>query len=305
MSHINLQSRAHTVDVAELTAWLAAHRRVVAITGAGVSTASGIPDYRDAQGNWKRPAPIQHTDFVRSAATRQRYWARSLAGWPHFSRAVPNTAHRGLAALEQSGHLHGLVTQNVDGLHQRAGSSNVVDLHGRLDQVQCLECGASLARDAYQLRLLATNPEWDSQLSGIAPDGDADLAGADYHRFEVPACTACGGVLKPAVIFYGGKLMPATRAAAEAAVAQADAVLVVGSSLIVWSAYSLVQAAVVAGTQVAAINQGRTRADALLAFKCEADCGTTLAAMAAQLSAQPAAKTPSQPAAATAAQNPP
>jgi NAD-dependent SIR2 family protein deacetylase len=265
-------------NAARLAAWLAEHARVTIITGAGVSTASGIPDYRDAQGRWKRHKPIQHSEFVNSAAARRRYWARSMIGWRHVDAAKPNAAHRACAALERVGRVHAIVTQNVDGLHEQAGSRRVIDLHGRLDKIQCLDCGKTVTRAAFQRRLEDENPDWDARIARIAPDGDADLEAADYADFRVPGCRACGGTLKPTVVFYGGTLSPEMREAAAKAAASADALLVVGSSLTVWSAFSLVRDAARRRIPVVAVNHGRTRADDLLAFKCEGECGATLAA---------------------------
>lgn len=256
--------------------WLNAHARVVAITGAGVSTASGIPDYRDGEGQWKRRQPVTYQEFVGDNAVHHRYWARSFAGWTHFSDARPNAAHEALAELEHRGAVHALVTQNVDGLHQRAGSRRVVDLHGRLDRVACLACGHRFERAWLQQRLTALNPGWANHAERIAPDGDADIEDVDFSRFEVPACPRCGGMLKPDVVFYGESVPVATRAAATEAVEAADGVLVVGSSLMVWSSFRLVRAAAMRGASIAAINHGRTRADDLLAIKCEGDCGAIL-----------------------------
>jgi NAD-dependent SIR2 family protein deacetylase len=273
-------AKLHYVDHAALAAglaeWLTAYERLVVVTGAGVSTASGIPDYRDAEGEWKRQAPIQHRAFVTRDAVRRRYWARSFAGWRHFGEAAPNVAHRAIARLEATGRVKQVVTQNVDGLHQRAGSRRVVDLHGRLDAVECLVCGSAVTRDAFQTRLNQANPNWDAGLKQIAPDGDADLEAADFSAFEVPDCEYCGGMLKPAVVFYGGAIPKARREEAMRAALGADAILVVGSSLMVWSAFRLIRAAAEHRIPVAAVNRGRTRADNLLAFKWQADCGAML-----------------------------
>src|SRR5215469_10146048 len=180
------------------------HARLFVLTGAGCSTDSGIPDYRDADGGWKRAQPVQYRAFMDEPATRKRYWARSLVGWQRFRRAQPNDAHRALAALEHQGGVGLLVTQNVDRLHQAAGSSNVVDLHGRLDLVRCMGCEARLPREEMQRELLARNPEWTDLGDGrVAPDGDADLDRLDFSGFEVPECPSCGGLLKPDVVFYG------------------------------------------------------------------------------------------------------
>lgn len=269
--------------VERLAGWCAAHPRLAVLTGAGCSTDSGIPDYRDTEGGWKRKPPVQQYDFVTSHAVRQRYWARSLLGWRHFSRAEPNAAHRALARLEAAGRVRHLVTQNVDGLHQRAGSRAVTDLHGRLDEVLCLVCGARSSRAAFQSELESRNPEWTALSAVDAPDGDADLDRRDFSAFDVPACGTCGGVMKPAVVFFGDAI-PAeqTRAALEA-VEQADALLVVGSSLMVWSGYRLARAAAEAGKPVAAVNLGVTRADSLLEFKLEASCSDALSQISAYL----------------------
>lgn len=253
------------------------------MTGAGVSTASGIPDYRDENGEWKRQAPMQHQEFVEHAATRRRYWGRSFIGWQHMDSAVPNATHRALARLQKAGRVESIITQNVDGLHQRAGSRHVIDLHGRLDRVKCLECGNVVARNAWQTRLEAANPDWHARLERIAPDGDAELIDAHYDRFVVPGCEVCGGVLMPDVVFYGGAIPPARRAKAMETILAGDAVLVVGSSLMVWSAFRLVRAAAERGTPVVAVNRGRTRADHLLAFKLEAESGATLKAASERL----------------------
>ena len=262
--------------VRRLADWCAARARLVVLTGAGCSTESGIPDYRDTAGAWKRKPPVQQRDFVSSHAVRQRYWARSLLGWRYFSEARPNDAHHALARLEGAGRVRHLITQNVDGLHQQAGSCAVTDLHGRLDEVQCLACGQRQSRAALQQELERLNPAWSELRASHAPDGDADLEAMDFSGFQVPACSACGGVLKPAVVFFGDSIPAADTRAAASAVQEADGLLVVGSSLMVWSGYRLVRAAAERGLPVAAVNLGATRADTLLCFKIEAPCGATL-----------------------------
>jgi len=265
-------------DVERLASWLDGRSRMAVITGAGVSTGSGIPDYRDGDGNWKRSPPVQYRDFVESAAVRRRYWARSFAGWPMFAAAQPSAAHVALARLERAGLVGELVTQNVDRLHQRAGSRNVIDLHGRLDVVRCLACNDRTPRDTFQERLREANPDWNSSTARIAPDGDADLADVDFDRFVIPACTICGGVLKPDVVFYGESVPRESNVAALTTVESSDGVLVVGSSLMVWSSFRLVRAAAQHGIQVVAVNRGRTRADDLFAFKLDGECGAVLGA---------------------------
>lgn len=262
--------------VTELPEFLARHRRLLVLTGAGCSTDSGIPDYRDADGQWKRTPPVTYQAFMGEVATRQRYWARSLVGWPRFGTAHPNTSHHALAALEADGRVELLLTQNVDCLHQRAGSQTVIDLHGRLDQVRCMECGARSAREQLQQRLLQANPGWEVLDAGIAPDGDADLE-ADFSGFRVPACERCGGILKPDVVFFGENVPRERVAAVHDHLQRADAVLVVGSSLMVYSGFRFVDAAAKAGLPIAAVNMGRTRADHLIALKIERPCAQALA----------------------------
>ena len=263
----------------QLAAWLDARSKVAALTGAGVSTESGIPDYRDGDGNWKRSPPVQYRDFVASEAVRKRYWARSFAGWPMFAAARPGAAHVALARLERAGRVSQIVTQNVDRLHQHAGSRSVIDLHGRLDVVRCLALDHRFDRDAFQLRLREANPDWDVSRARMAPDGDADLDGIDFGAFNVPACEICGGMLKPDVVFYGESVPRETTAAAFAAVESADGVLVAGSSLMVWSSFRLVRAAVARGVEVVAVNRGRTRGDDLFVFKLDRECGAVLATL--------------------------
>ncbi|WP_372017301.1 NAD-dependent protein deacetylase [Pseudoxanthomonas sp. 10H] len=267
---------------AALHDFLHRHRRVFVLTGAGCSTSSGIPDYRDADGGWKRAQPVTLQAFTADAATRRRYWARSLLGWPRFAAARANAAHHALAALEAQGRIEALVTQNVDGLHQQAGSARVIDLHGRLDQVACLQCGARQPRAGMQQALLALNPDWERHVAAPAPDGDADLEGVDFSAFRVPACAACGGMLKPDVVFYGESVPRARLEAALAHLHASDALLVVGSSLMVYSGFRFARIAADAGIPVAALNLGRTRADDLLSLKVEADCAQALADLVAR-----------------------
>ncbi len=251
-------------------------RRLFVLTGAGCSTDSGIPDYRDADGQWKRTPPVNYQDFMGQPATRQRYWARSLLGWPRFGEAHPNGTHTALAALEGQGKVEVLLTQNVDCLHQRAGSRNVIDLHGRLDQVRCMGCETRSPRADFQHALLAHNPGWERLDAAQAPDGDADLEGVDFSRFQVPACPECGGILKPDVVFFGESVPRERVEAVHQHLQRSDAVLVVGSSLMVYSGFRFVQAAAKAGLPVAALNLGRTRADDLLSLKGEQPCAPAL-----------------------------
>ena len=288
MDAVSVDKFESAAKVEQLAAWLGARSNVTTITGAGVSTESGIPDYRDGDGNWKRSPPVQYRDFVESEAVRRRYWARSFAGWPMFAAARPSAAHVALAQLERAGRIGQIVTQNVDRLHQRAGSRNVIDLHGRLDVVRCLAFNHRFDRDEFQMRLRDANPDWDVAPTRIAPDGDADLEGIDFSKFNVPACEVCGGILKPDVVFYGESVPRETTAAALAAIESAAGVLVAGSSLMVWSSFRLVRAAAARGVEVVAVNRGRTRGDNLFAFKLDRECGAVLAAVAGEAEAAPA-----------------
>jgi NAD-dependent SIR2 family protein deacetylase len=260
-----------------LREFIGRHSRLFVLTGAGCSTDSGIPDYRDAAGEWKRAQPVQFRSFMEDELTRKRYWARSLVGWRRFGRARPNDAHRALAALERQGRVGLLVTQNVDRLHQAAGSHAVVDLHGRLDTVRCMSCERRLAREELQQELLKRNPDWAALDAHDAPDGDADLHGLDFSTFDVPACAHCGGVLKPDVVFYGESVPRERVATAMQAVREADAMLVVGTSLMVFSGYRFAREAAAAGKPIATVNLGRTRADDLVSLKVARPCGSALA----------------------------
>ena len=255
--------------------WIVRHRRVFALTGAGCSTASGIPDYRDERGEWKRRPPVMIQAFRTSDAVYKRYWARAFAGWPRFVAAAPGTAHRAFAAWEAVGTLLQLVTQNVDGLHQRAGSHAVIDLHGRLDVVICLGCGARSEREVLQAAIAADNPRWVAQPVS-APDGDADIADAAIESFVPPCCESCGGQLKPDVVFFGENVPPPRYEQAREALAGADALLVAGSSLMVYSGFRFVRQAHEAGLSVAILNRGRTRADDVAELKITGDVGATL-----------------------------
>lgn len=272
-----------TVAVRVLAGFLEAAPRLLVLTGAGVSTESGIPDYRGPDGQWRHSRPVMYQEFVGSEETRRRYWGRSVVGWRRVAAGRPNAAHEALAALEARGRVHHLVTQNVDGLHQRAGSRNVTDLHGRLDTVDCLGCGARIGRGALQARLETMNPAWNHSGDTVKPDGDTELAHADYRRFAVPGCTRCGGVLKPSVVFFGENVPRPRVAHAMARLAEADALLVVGSSLMVFSGYRFVREARRAGKPVAVVNLGRTRADDEVDLKVEAPCGGALGGLVEQL----------------------
>jgi len=260
-----------------LSEFIEAHPRLAVLTGAGVSTSSGIPDYRDEQGEWKRARPVEFRPFMTDIQVRRRYWARSTVGWPIISQAQPSEAHRALARLGNSGVVSLLITQNVDGLHTKAGSPAVIDLHGRIDSVRCMSCGHTLPRAELQRQLLASNPSWAEIEGRVAPDGDVDIEGRDFTQFIVPDCAECGGILKPDVVFFGENVPRERVDRAFEGVANADALLVVGSSLMVYSGFRFAEAAAAAGIPVAAINLGRTRADHLLTLKITARADAVLA----------------------------
>jgi NAD-dependent SIR2 family protein deacetylase len=265
------------MDGHALTEFIARHPRLFVLTGAGCSTDSGIPDYRDAEGEWKRAQPVMFLPFMNDESTRKRYWARSVIGWRYFQRARPNAAHLALAELERQGRVELLVTQNVECLHDAAGSENVVDLHGRLDRVRCMSCEQRIPRDEFQELLRARNPAWAELDAREAPDGDADLESRDFSSFDIPACADCGGILKPDVVFFGESVPRDRVDRAWGGLERADAMLVVGSSLMVYSGYRFAQAAADSGKPIAAINLGRTRADHLLTLKLPLPCAEALA----------------------------
>ena len=256
---------------------------VVVLTGAGLSTACGIPDYRDREGRWKRVQPIDHQDFLRSAGTRRRYWLRSFFGWPVVARAEPGMGHRALAHFESLDRVALVVTQNVDGLHQKAGSRKVLELHGAIGQVACLACGGRHSRATVQEWLGAANPGLAATPLVAAPDGDAEVAETLADGFQVPDCPACGGLLKPDVVFFGDGVPRSRVDAVMAAIDAAKGLLVIGSSLMVYSGFRFVEHAHRRGKPVMAINQGRTRADHLLEAKVEQDCGEFLDALRQRL----------------------
>ena len=262
-----------------------AARRLVVLTGAGCSTESGIPDYRSPGGPWTRHKPIYYSEFVRSASVRQFYWARSFRGWPRFASARPNAAHQALAQLEADGKVRFLITQNVDDLHAEAGTRRFVQLHGRNRLVVCLDCGCEFPRADVQERLATMNRDWDgaglkAEEADFAPDGDAELRRDAVRDFAVPPCERCGGVLKPAVVFFGESVPRGKVGVAMEELDAADGLLVAGSSLTVWSGFRFVKRAAERGMPIAIVNIGPTRGDSLATLKVEAKCGDVLSAIA-------------------------
>jgi len=256
------------------------HPRLFVLTGAGCSTDSGIPDYRDADGEWKRGRPVMLQDFLATEQARKRYWARSVVGWTRMRGARPNDAHRALASLERQERIELLVTQNVDGLHQAAGSTRVIDLHGRIDVVRCMDCGRRIAREQMQTELMQRNPAFaglaEALHAKVGPDGDADLERVAFETFDVPACDACDGLLKPDVVFFGEGVPGDRVRRSMAALDASDAMLIVGSSLMVYSGYRFAKAMADRGKPIAAVNLGRTRADEVLTLKVEHRCADAL-----------------------------
>lgn len=267
-------------EAADALTGLLRGRRVVALTGAGCSTESGIPDYRGPTTRDRVRTPVQYRPFLDDPTARQRYWARSALGWPRFSVAAPNDGHRALAALESAGTLAGLITQNVDGLHHRAGSRRIIELHGNLADVDCLRCGRFEPRDELQERIEALNPGWHTH-AALGPDGDADLGSVE--GFVVPGCASCGGVLKPRVVFFGENVPAATVQRAFEWVDAAGALLVAGTSLTVYSGYRFVRRAAERGIPVAIVNLGPTRGDPLATLRVDAPTGAVLSALAGAL----------------------
>ncbi|MFE6418942.1 MULTISPECIES: NAD-dependent protein deacetylase [Streptomyces] len=256
---------------------------VLVLSGAGISTESGIPDYRGEGGSLSRHTPMTYQDFTADARARRRYWARSHLGWRTFGRARPNAGHRAVAAFGRRGLLSGVITQNVDGLHQAAGSDGVVELHGSLDRVVCLSCGAFSPRRELARRLEEANPDFAPVAAGINPDGDADLTDEQVGDFRVVPCAVCGGVLKPDVVFFGENVPPPRVEQCRALVREAASLLVLGSSLTVMSGLRFVRQAAEAGKPVLIVNRDPTRGDRHALTRVAVPLGTALTTVAARL----------------------
>ncbi|MER7949324.1 NAD-dependent protein deacetylase [Streptomyces sp. NPDC096079] len=256
---------------------------VLVLTGAGISTESGIPDYRGEGGSLSRHTPMTYQDFTGSAHARRRYWARSHLGWRTFGRARPNAGHRAVAAFARHGLLSGVITQNVDGLHQAAGSGGVVELHGSLARVVCLSCGTYSPRRELARRLEEANAGFEPVAAGINPDGDADLTDEQVGDFRVMPCARCGGVLKPDVVFFGEAVPPPRVEHCRALVREARSLLVLGSSLTVMSGLRFVRQAAAAGTPVLIVNRDPTRGDRSALTRVALPLGEALTALAERL----------------------
>jgi len=265
-------------DQVERVAELLRGRRVAALTGAGFSTDSGIPDYRGPSSTPR--TPMTYDEFRSGPVAQRRYWSRAFVGWQHMAAAEPNEGHRALARLERLGVVDALVTQNVDGLHAAAGQRRLIDLHGRIAEVVCLDCGDVTPRARLQTRLAGLNPSYaraDTADVEIAPDGDALVD--DSERFVLPGCEACGGRLKPHVVFFGENVPRDRVAAANSLVSAADVLLVLGSSLTVMSGFRFVRQAAREGTPVVIVNRGSTRGDELADVRVDAGCSQTTTAL--------------------------
>jgi NAD-dependent SIR2 family protein deacetylase len=261
--------------------------RVLVLSGAGLSTESGIPDYRGPTGLARRAQPMTYQVFTGSPEARRRYWARSYLGWRHIARAVPNDGHRAVAELSRRGLLTGIITQNVDGLHQAAGALGVTELHGSLHRVVCLSCGQRTARTELDRRLEAANPGWDARLATVSasprPDGDALLDDEATESFQVVGCSACRGVLKPDVVFFGENVPRPRAEACYAMVERSRALVVLGSSLTVMSGFRYVRHAAGLQRPVVIVNQGATRGDGYATATVDAPLGPTLTGLVAAL----------------------
>jgi NAD-dependent SIR2 family protein deacetylase len=259
---------------------------VLILSGAGLSTESGIPDYRGPTGLARQASPMTYQTFTGSAAARRRYWARSYLGWRHIAAAVPNQGHRAVAELSRRGLLSGIITQNVDGLHQAAGASEVTELHGSLHRVLCLACGQRTSRTELDRRLAAANPGWDAEAASINPDGDAVLAAVATESFRVADCSRCQGVLKPDVVFFGENVPRPRTEACYALLEQASALVVLGSSLTVMSGFRYVRQAATLDRPVVIVNQGTTRGDPYATATLDAPLGPTLSELTGHLDAR-------------------
>lgn len=268
------------VDAPELLAVLAG-RRIAVLTGAGISTDSGIPDYRGPDSPPSNPMTIRQ--FTSDPVFRQRYWARNHVGWRHMDRTAPNAGHRALAALERAGVVSGVITQNVDLLHTKAGSRAVVNLHGTYAQVVCLECGRTMTRTHLAGLLEALNTDFAADADGLAVAPDADAVVKDTSSFRIVDCPACGGMLKPDIVYFGDNVPKYLVEQAYSMIDAADALLVAGSSLTVFSGYRFVRHAAAHGVPISILNRGPTRGDHLATVKVDAGCSPILTLLADEL----------------------
>lgn len=283
MSLSAISSRLHLV---ELAGFIASHSPMCVVSGAGISTECGIPDYRDNSGDWKRPPPMSHQKFMGSAMARKRYWARALVGFQALNLAEPGPGHKALAILEERGFVNGIITQNVDRLHQRAGSKRVIDLHGRADEVVCMTCGYRQPRADWHEFLGHINPQWlvpHEEKIEIAPDGDAYIEG-DFSSFEVPQCPSCGnGIMKPDVVYFGANVLRSVVDSSMSMLRASGGLWIVGSSLMVFSGYRFAREAQSLNIPIICLNQGKTRADNLYMHKISLPIGDSLSTLVEHL----------------------
>jgi NAD-dependent SIR2 family protein deacetylase len=268
---------AVSTDLESVASWIRDARRIVVLTGAGISTESGIPDYRGETGSLRTHTPMTYGDFVASESGRRRYWARSHLGWRTIARAHPNDGHRAVAVLQANGYLSGVITQNVDGLHQAAGACDVIELHGTLDRVICLTCRHTSAREDLDRRLRAANPVFTAEATRINPDGDVELAEEAVAGFRLVDCSSCeDGILKPDVVFFGENVPRSRVERCYRLIEESNAVLVLGSSLTVMSGFRFVRHAAKAGKPILIINQGLTRGDPYATHRVSLPLGPAL-----------------------------
>ncbi len=282
-SKLNLSEQkrfnARLGNVLDLRIFIQKYPELFVITGAGISRGSGIQTYRDEAGKWKSNSPIQHSEFLTKETARKRYWARSYIGWPNVASAKPNNGHKSLNILESKGFVSTLVTQNVDRLHQKAGHKRVTDLHGRLDQVVCMDCGLLFSRHEIQTWLMKNNPyivPMKASKNSLRPDGDAEVSEAHVEKLKVPKCPQCKGLLKPNVVFYGSTVNKEIVNYLFERLRKAKALLIVGSSLMVYSSFRFCKYAKENHIPIACINQGLTRGDDLFSLKIDGDCSEVL-----------------------------
>ncbi|KAJ0173016.1 hypothetical protein K1T71_011192 [Dendrolimus kikuchii] len=266
-------------DFEILKDFLLKHERILVLTGAGISTESGIPDYRSeevglyARSNHK---PIQYQEFIKYPKVRQRYWARNFIGWPRFSSVHPNSTHQSIRKLEKAGKVIVIVTQNVDHLHHKAGSENIIELHGTGYIVKCLKCPYEIGRHELQVELMKNNPDMESSFGMIRPDGDVDLSREQVDRFKAPLCPKCEGPLMPDIVFFGDNVPKDRVELVKNNVTKSDAIFVLGSSLTVYSSYRIILQAKEENKKIAILNIGPTRADDIVDIKISTKCGDIL-----------------------------
>ncbi|MFK8054902.1 MAG: NAD-dependent protein deacetylase [Saprospiraceae bacterium] len=280
---VNLVNQPDLIQSIDVLAALMRNRRFTVLTGAGVSTDSGIPDYRGPKTKHIERNPVKHDEFVNSPEARQRYWSRASRGYANVGKASPNATHQLLAGLEAKGRVHGVITQNVDGLHQAGGSRQVIELHGSLHRVCCLACAKTYDRDVIQSQINAENPGWIRTAKEIAPDGDAEVAIIEQAAFQTPLCASCRGDLMPDVVFFGGSVPKPRSQAAFDLVTEADGLLVLGSSLTVFSGYRFVRHADRLDLPIGIVTLGETRGDKHARVKVDAPLAEVMAVLAEAL----------------------